>query len=360
MNDHDVDQMVRAADPYPDHGTDDMSAAREELADEIVRTPRTGWSAHPVVRPVQIAALAVAAVAALVMALAPGMVGDADPQPPRAAPATSVVVDGGRDRIVFAAAAVDVAEKNPRLLIDEPGWQAVSVGGFAGDSGSITFAKGERRVEMDWYPAGLYKTYYDDRSDVGGHVPATIDGTAASMVRYSASDVAVMLEPEGSTFVEIRTARGFDGADDVSRLLGAIRHVDVDTWLRALPRQVVRFGATEQAVDRVLADIPTPPGFDVTQLDRLGVNDRYQFGAEAVNLVVCGWLDEWQRADRAGDETAAASARKALGGIRGWKVLTDMAREGDYSDDMWAFSDKVNAGESLEHLVAFRSCSADD
>ncbi len=363
MNDDDIDQMVRAADPYADHGADGLWAGREALADQIVRTPRAGRSARPAVRRTRAAALAVtasAAVAALVLALVPTLVGDADRRPLDAGPGTGVAVDGGRDRIVFAAAAVDVAEKNPRLLIDEPGWGVTSVGGFAGDSGSITFAKGARRVEMDWYPARFHQSYYDDRSDVGRHASTTIDGTAASMVRYSASDVSVMLEPQGPTFVEIRTTRGFDGTDDVLRLLRTIRHVDVDTWLRAMPRQVVRFGATRQAVDEVLADVPTPPGFDVAQLDRLGVNDRYTFGAQTVTRVVCGWLDEWQRADRAGDVAGAAAARTALGGIRGWKVLDDMAREGDYSDDMWTFSDKVNAGDSLKHLVAYRGCAADE
>lgn len=101
----------------------------------------------------------------------------------------------------------------------------------------------------------------------------------------------------------------------------------------------------QDAADKVLADVPLPPGFDRAALDGLGTNDPYQFGAEVTSLVGCGWIDEYLRAERAGDTAAVNRAADALRSSHNWKVLRQMVDAGDWAEVFWEISDKVAAGD---------------
>lgn len=341
MTDHDIDRLVQGADPHAPANGRDLHSAANELLDEILDSGSsiaapTRWRRRP-------AALALAAAAALVVAVSvPALRGDSDPRP--IAGGQTVQVGDGSDTIVYTAAAIEVAKNNSRLLIDEPGWKATTVYGFAKDSGTINFQKGDREVEMNWYPADAYDTYYEDRDEVSDREPITIDGQQGSRVSYSDTDIAAMVEPEGKTFVEIRTNGGFKDTADVLATFAKVKHVDIDTWLAALPPEIVTPGKIDEVADEILADIPLPPGFDREKLAALGVNDRYQFGAETVSMVVCDWLQEWQRADRAGDTGAQTRAVAALAGARGWRILDEMQETGDYSPGVWDLADRVEVG----------------
>ena len=54
------------------------------------------------------------------------------------------------------------------------------------------------------------------------------------------------------------------------------------------------------------------PNFDITALGDIGINDRYQFGAQLTGRIGCAWIAEWLRAKQAGDDTALRTAGDAL------------------------------------------------
>lgn len=353
MTDEALDRLVRDADLHDQDVVHDLRGADRALLEEIMSTPINSITKRPR-RRFAVVGLAAAAVLAVAISV-PALLKDFGARPGDSG--QNVQVGAGTDRIVYSAAAVAVANDNPRLLIDEPGWKATNVYGFAKDSGTITFAKGSREIEMDWYPAKVYKSYYDDRTEVSKRQPITIDGQEGSRVSYSATDVAAMLEPTGPTFVEIRTDRGFTDTADVLRFFGTIKHVSVAKWLAALPPEIVTPGKISKVADEILADVPAPPGFDKAALTKLGVNDRYQFSAETMTLVVCGWLDEWQRDDGAGDTVAAKRAVAALAGARGWKVLKEMQKTGDYSPGVWDLADRVKIGDNPRKYQEAFQCS---
>lgn len=333
-----VDQLVRAADPYDPEAVRDLRGADQALLEEILETvPATKQVRWRRTMALTLATAAVLAIAVSVPALL------RDPESSPAAGAGQV--PEGSDPIVYTAAAVKVAESNPRLLIDEPGWTVTTVYGFAKNSGTIAFRKGDREIEMNWYAADAYDGYYADRLDVGPPEPITIDGRAGALFAYSDADVAVMLKPDGPTFVELRTDDGFTDRADALAVLGKVKRVDVDTWLAALPPEIVVPGKAEAVAKEMFADVPLPPDFDRKQLAKLGVNDRYQFAAEALQRVECGWLDEWDRADRAGDAAAGQRAVDALASARGWHVLTEMDPRGDFSEGPWQLADRVTFGD---------------
>lgn len=352
MTDDMTDRQVRAADPYDPDSVRDLDGADLALLEQIVElSPGTERSVRWR-RPLTIGLVA-AAVLAIAVAV-PALIRDPDSEPAR--DGQTVQAGGGTDKIVYLAAAVEVAENNPRLLIDEPGWKATTVYGFAKDSGTINFEKGDREVEMNWYAADAYESYFDDRTEVSEREPITIDGQRGSRVTYGPGDVAAMLEPEGSTFVEIRTS-GFADSDAALALFGRIKHVDVGTWLAALPPEIVLPGRIDEIADEILADVPLPPDFDRDQLAHLGVNDRYQFGAEVISLVECGWLAEWKRADESGDAGAQERAVTALRSARGWDVLAEMDQTGDYSDGPWQIAASIKLGDDPVTYQEMEGCA---
>jgi hypothetical protein len=71
-----------------------------------------------------------------------------------------------------------------------------------------------------------------------------------------------------------------------------LRVVRDDDWEPALPNSSIAPRERPAEVDRMLADIPQPPGFDAAPLRRSDAAvDRYQLGAKVAGSVACGWID---------------------------------------------------------------------
>ncbi|MBL7253257.1 hypothetical protein [Paractinoplanes lichenicola] len=331
-----IDEVIRAADPYR---RIDVGAEKQALLEEIMGDqPR-----FSLIRRLGPALAAAAAVTGLLAVTFVMRDDPAAPAGPEAAPATSLPATAGKGAR-FSPVALAAAERNPRLLIDEPGWTADHVYGFTEDSGTINFVKGKRSLEMNWYPADGYDDRHRDRENVSKPEATTVAGWDADVFTYSKDDFAAMTEPHGGSFVELRTGGGWTRAT-FDQTIAKVKQVDVETWLAALPASIVTPEREDEALDKVLADIPLPPGFDKSVLSGLGVNDPYQFGAQVTGPVACGWLEEHARAKQAGDSAALAKATQALRGTHNWKVLKEMEAPGDWSEVLWEYADKAVAGQ---------------
>ena len=322
-----TDDRLRDADPYRPEIIGRLDGAEQTLLEEIMSEDRipTPWRRR-LIAPL-------AAAAALIAVLAGAAVVSHRSGKPPAPTATGT----------WSALVLRAAEQNPRLLIDEPGWKVTSVYGFTEQTGEITFTKGDRQLEMNWYPAGQYRSYHDDRLEVSPPKPGTVDSWPGDVFTYSDDDFALMLRPRDDVFAELRTG-GRWTRDDFDKVLAHIARVDVATWLAAMPPEVVTPGRTDEAAAKVLEGIPLPPKFDRAALSSVGTNDPYQFGALVVARVGCGWLEEWQRAKTAGDTAALRKADDALRSSHQWKVLQQMNPEGDYPEVFWEIADKTAAG----------------
>lgn len=323
MTSRDADRRVAAANPLePDRVATlplpplELETLREhapglELA--IPESPRRRRGAA-----FAFAALAVAAALAAVFVLSTG--GDATKREPE-----------------FASAAIRVAEANPRLLVTAPGWSVKHAYGFEVDSGTMIFVKDEwgfaRKFELSWYPARFYRRYLHDRADVGPRVRGTLLGFQTTTVHNPrntlGADYETLFSPEGDVAVEVHAV--LRNKREYEQVLQSLRRVDVETWLRAMPPEVVRPGVLSSLVEQMLSGVPLPPDFDRGALPNSGlVTDRYRLGTKVTGVVACGWLDRWSQATRAGDEAAAAEAVRAMQTARRWPVLLRMAREGGW------------------------------
>ncbi|WP_229076306.1 hypothetical protein [Actinoplanes sp. DH11] len=350
MTDEQLDRLVRDADPVPRALAARLGGAEQTLLEEIMSTPRLDTAGSDRPRRGRWQGVAGAAAAAAVVAgifAASTLLLRHDPAgtmtEPAAAPSAAAPSEA-------ATIAPEVEGDYPRLLIDEPGWTATYVHGFTGENGDVSFRKGGREIGMTWYQDELYQSYYDDRLDVSKPETTTVAGTPASIVTYSDNDFAAMLRPHDGVFVELRTSAAKPGADtwtraSFDRFLTRVVRADQQSFLAAMPSKIVTPAEVQDEARKLLAGVPLPPGFAVSSLPEAGAHDPYQFGALVSGRVACGWISEWVRADKAGDDSARRAATEALRGSRDWKMLKDMAGEGAYPQALFEITAKVVAGK---------------
>ncbi|MET0424950.1 MAG: hypothetical protein ABW046_13790 [Actinoplanes sp.] len=320
---------LRAADPYRPGLIGRLDGEKQALLEEIM-ADTVVETTHKLRRRL------VGAVAAAIVLTGAIVVAYPDREPP---PAAKNV-----EKAKFSPAAIQAAEQNPRLLIKEPGWKAVNVYGFAEEDGSISFVQGSLRLDMNWYPAGQHDFYQKDRQADSQPTTMTVAGLTGDLYSFKNNYFSVMLPPRDNTFVEIgTTSKGWTRAR-WDQVLGSIVRVDAETWLAALPPEIVTPDRAPAAAAKALAGVPLPPGFDVTVLNGDGANDAYQFGVRVTSAVGCAWIKEWERADRADDAVARAKAAKALRSSRQWKVLKDIEDGGGWSSVFWGVTEEVADG----------------
>ena len=114
--------------------------------------------------------------------------------------------------------------------------------------------------------------------------------------------------------------------------LRALRQVDTNTWLRALPPSVMQTATRRVTIHHMLGGVPLPPGFTVAQIPGSNlIKDRYQLGAAVTGTVACMWVADWARARAAGDTAAVNTAVAAMATAPRWPILREMARSGFWS-----------------------------
>jgi hypothetical protein len=247
------------------------------------------------------------------------------------------VKDGGRP--TYAAAAVKVAEANPRLLVTAPGWSIVHANSFEAEYGGLTYKKaghptiGPDHVSavMNWEPASLYRGALRGYRRDGKATQVRVLGRQASAFQInSGSTYLVVLPPQGSVFVTLSLP-----AEEHEALLRSVRAVSVERWLAAMPPEVVQPAAESAVIAQMLQGVPLPPGFDPSSLDAEGVlTNRYELGQAVAGAVACGWLESWDAAMGSGDAATAEAAIVGLSGARHWAVLLEMVQEKGFEGDV--------------------------
>jgi hypothetical protein len=239
------------------------------------------------------------------------------------------VKDGGRP--TYAAAAVRVAEANPRLLVTAPGWSIVHAN-FGVDDGGLTYRHAGHPVTgpeasglvMNWAPAALYRSTLREYRRKATVKTSTVLGQRATTFHYVGRPAYItVLPPQGRVFVMLALpARGHDA------LLRSLRAVSVERWLAAMPPEVVQPAAESGVIARMLQGVPLPPGFDASSLEAEGEpSNRFELGRAVAGAVACGWLESWGAATRSGDAATAEAAVAAMSGARHWAVLLQMVHE---------------------------------
>lgn len=308
------------------HMTDDqvarlpLAGARAVLLEEIMATPTLIPAATPKTthraRRVVGAIGAAAAVAAVITA-------------------TFVVTNDTRttpeQQALYPAAAVAAAENNPRLALDMAGWKITEVAGFANNNGYVTYTNGPLSIELTWYDASEYPSFYEERTteSVEPVQPIDVAGSTGILVTFRAGeDFEAVLPPTGDSFIGLRAQAKWNGAAQFKDVLSHVHAVSVDQWLARMPASVVSPVNAEAAVEAGLKDVPLAPGTTIDHYTRLlGVNQQDSFNNRLAGEVACAWIAAWTSAHASGDDSAEKAAVIALEGSASWPVVKDMGPE---------------------------------
>lgn len=328
-NDDDLLTMAARVDPVPPEAFSGLAASPEgQRIFASVVDARVGRHARSSRRLVAVAALT-AVVMALVVATRP------DPDPRLSEPK-------------WSPALVALAQESPRLLIHAEGWRVARADEFSGGQGEMFFENGRRCsdagrpedcdwMSLAWYPVESYRHYLADRRrGADGSWKIEIDGHDAVLFRHDApppdptpgiggdpftGTTFYALWVDGGHWLELRSDV-IPVTEEFRSVAATVHSVDVDTWLAALPPSVVQSYERPGEIDRILADVPVPAGFDLDELAaRPGV--RNEIETEVVTAVVCGWIDQWIEGRRSGNADAVTEAVEALAGARHWAVYAE-------------------------------------
>ncbi|WP_433554491.1 hypothetical protein ACQP08_16160 [Micromonospora zamorensis] len=347
-----VDQLVRDADPGGLGMMGDLGGVKQTLLEDIMSESLVRRTVGTPPRRLWVRRFAgVMTAAAVLLSIVPASIvlrgqGEDDGVSP-------IVSAGAGAGAVYSPLVMEAAERHPRLLIDQAGWTVAALHGFSEDYGAVTFRRGGRELEVNWYPAYAYTDRYSNQRVDGPAKSVRVDGWPADLFQSFSGDFTVLLRPRDNLVVEMKTSGNWS-RKDVDRVLADTVRVDARTWLAVLPPEMVM--PVRERAAKVLADVPLPPGFDMAALEEIGVSDSYQFGAGVTSRVGCGWIAEWQRARASGDEAGVRRAVEALRSSHGWRVLRDMDKAGDWPEVFWEYADEIAAGTLRPGYVQGLDC----
>jgi hypothetical protein len=302
-------------------------------APRMARAPRSRWRAVP---RVALAVLVVFAGSMAVLSLG-----------------RSADESGGT---VWAAGLVRLAEASPLVLLDAPGWQVVYADEQSAQEGELHFSRGSttaadddatKGAALNWRPGALSDWTVDRAAAANVSTTAPVLGTTAHVYQYAGGrpghqDITALWRYDGKV-LEFRA-----GAADVAEfktLLAALRRVDTDTWLIAMPDSVVKTSDRATVIARMLRGVTVPPGFDPSTIKGEALTkDRYQLGAAVAGTVACSWFKRWSDAHRAGDEAGQRAAFVAMSTAKDWPILAEMARSGAYPEVLLRFVKAMPTG----------------
>jgi hypothetical protein len=334
-DDPELDALLRACDPVREDAMQSVAAssASTDLRNTIAHTATvTATATQPRRRYLRPAVLAAAAVVVTAVALGITLI----------RPSTS--------ESAYGAELVRFAENSPRLLVGVDGWRVTRADEEDERTGEMSFNAGTQSLDIFWVGGATSKD--SDKFDMTPAGYAEIDGSRAYVGYYGTGDDKEF-EAIWSVDDQALDARGaFPTKADFLAVATTLHRVDVDTWLSALPASVIDPASRAATVERMLADVPQPAGFDLSDLTiSAQVSDRYQLGAKVIGAVSCAWIHQWAHGTAA--ERQAAS--EAMATSRQWAILNEMQADGDYPKVVWEIADamngkplKITPGQTLE------------
>lgn len=274
-------------------------------------------------------------------------------------------------RSVWSAELVGIAKQAPRLLLSGAEWRVTRADEFSADSGEMIFENGRGCtlapakegcywMSLDWRPADTHADYLADRkrgSDSSSK--ATIDGHQAIVFEYDHTALGTTYQAmwlDGAHSLELRSDV-IRSLHEFEAIAATLRQVDVDTWLSAMPESVVTPADRDDAIDRIVADIPIPSNVDLDDLrDNQEVREGEALEYQVVQTVICGWIGQWIDARKAGDEAGVRRAVEAMTGSRDWAAMKAYGGRSYVFDvaDAMANGTEVNGNTSLPTGVAYQ------
>jgi hypothetical protein len=258
-----------------------------------------------------------------------------------------------------------MTDANTTQDLDAPGWQVIYADEESADVGELHFSLGPppptpasidgtqhmdvstKQAALNWRPGPLREWTRDRAASAKVRTTAPVLGTTARVYQYDGGkpghqDITALWRYDDRV-LEFRA-----GAADIAAfkvLLAALKKVDIDAWLLAMPASVVKTSDRSTVIAEMLRGVTVPPGFDPGTIkgEKL-TKDRYQLGAAVSGTVACAWFKRWSDGRASGDEAKVREAIAAMKTATDWPILKEMAGPGDYPEVLWSFVKAMPSG----------------
>lgn len=383
MRAHEIDRKLRDADRFSAREMErlELGPAEAALAEAILAEPATPAPAKaPATYQLSggrhrrgligAAGLAVAAVAAALILLLGG--GGASESPSRA----------------YGAELVRFAESTPLLLLEGPDWRVEDVfqiRGREGLEGRMEFVTGkplpgevvritgsptrqrasgmlppavrQRKVELMWSRRSLEEEISTLRAVPHPHgrrvvelpvleTTATVDTRAEFYVNSGGPGDRQMIALWSEDGYTLRLSAAVPDLGAFEERLDWLAKVDSQTWLDAMPEDVVKAAEHDATVREMLKGIPVPATFRPSRIPDEGLTtNRSQIAAAVTGTVSCLWFRQWGQARRTGDKAAEAEAERAMATSKRWPILREMAKDSGYPPTVWQLAEGMPSGK---------------
>lgn len=274
--------------------------------------------------------------------------------------------------MVWGAELVSIAESSPRYLIADEDWKITSVDEFSGQSGEMMFQNGPGAllanstpglywVELSWNPASEHDKLVKDREhsaeNSGGIVIADQRGFLfqdTDSAPIASTFYALWLDGEHS--LQLRSDV-IPTLEEFKAVTNHLRTVDVDAWLSAMPAGIVKPDERDEAIEKILAGLPVPANLDIDALKETEVvRNDYSLDYDVRSAVVCGWVQQWIDATKAGNSRSARNAAAAVA-WSGWAEADNHGQWSSFVSDVAVAiktSKPVNGERSLPIGVTYQ------
>jgi hypothetical protein len=299
-----------------------------------------------------------------------------------------VLSGGGTDRSAraYGAELVRFAEATPLLLLEGPGWRVENVYEYGGGEGTMEFLTGkplpdevarvkgnvetgqhvtgllpaavrQRKVDLRWSRGNLEETLAYAHKAYHPHgrhwteapvleTTAQVDTRAEVYVNQGGPGdrQMVALWAEDGYVLEMRAA-----VPDLAAMeerLDWLTRVDSQTWLDAMPANVVKAADHDATVREMLKGIPVPDTFTPSRIPDEGLTtDRGQVAGVVTGTVACLWFRQWGQARRTGDTAQKVEAERAMATSKHWPILREISEDGAYPLMIWQLAEAMPSGE---------------
>ena len=202
-------------------------------------------------------------------------------------------------------------------------------------------------VRLNLQPAGSgnFERLVQDRVNSAPAVESVSVLGQPGFLVTGAGGTVVMWQPAQGWMAELRTAVDGERARDV---VSAVRQVDEEVWVAALPAHTLSPGEQASAAQRLQADIPLPPhtswaGLAIGSLDP----DPNQFKIAVAKYALCAWVKEYRRATSGGDAEEARRALDAISGAPRWTSLREVDAQSGYPEAVAGIASFLAEGRPL-------------
>jgi hypothetical protein len=196
-----------------------------------------------------------------------------------------------------------------------------------------------RRMETNLYAGGNLDTRLG--GDISGLATVQIGGHDA----FLNTDGGFRLDWVDGFWVWEVDGQGYTDQQQFLTDAASVVTTDRATWEASLGDAIVSPAERPAAVQALIADMPMPSGFDLTEYAHRDIADTpMQLAIRTTSQVWCTWLQRWDTALTSGDSAAATEAANAITSSANWQATRTAGAE-NYFSILGDETAKVTAGD---------------